>query len=305
MLNHAAMQRAQVFMQTQARPVERTLYAFFFADGPVADVYTTLAAHQNADGGFGHGLEPDVRTPCSSTLATSMALRWLVAVGAPPETPLVARALAYLHATLDAATLTWPMLPPEAQSAPHAPWWDDADGNLRANFGDFQVNPRAEIVAYLWHYAAAVPADWLAALTDATIAAIATRPMDMHDLTCATTLIDTPNLPESYRARILAPVTEQVRAITGASAADWQEYGPQPLNFATTPASRLAAALADRIPANLDFLLAEQTPSGTWVPNWSWGDADDPAWQIARRDWTSFLTLTKLRLLHAFGRTSG
>ncbi len=302
LLERAAFQRALDYLRTQARPVERTLCAYFFADGPVADVFTTLAAHQNPDGGFGHGLEPDVRTPASSALATSIALHWLRAVNAPATTPLVMRALAYLRATLDPASLTWPMLPPAAQAAPHAPWWHDAEGSLPASFDDFLVNPRAELVAYLLHYAAAMPADWLATLTAATVTAVATRPLDMHALTCAATLLDAPELSESERMHLITPVAEQARAITGASATDWQTYGPQPLSYATTPASHLAPALADRLPANLDFLIAQQTPAGTWQPNWSWGDAAEPAWQAACRDWTSYLTLTRLRLLHAFGR---
>jgi hypothetical protein len=59
--------------------------------------------HENPDGGFGHALEPDLRTPASSALATSVAFQVLAEVGAPADHPLVLGGLAYLLASYEAA----------------------------------------------------------------------------------------------------------------------------------------------------------------------------------------------------------
>jgi hypothetical protein len=302
MLEHDAFLRAQDVVLTQARPLERALYMRFFLDGAYADVVATLAAHQNPDGGFGHALEPDVRTSESSALATSIALRWLYEAGVPGSEPMVGQAIGYLRATWDEATHTWPLIPPAAQAAPHAPWWDDSDGELPHHFGDFLVNCRAEILAYLWHYADLVPTDWLMALTEDTVAAILAQPQDMHALICAVALLDMPLVPAAVRERLHAPLAAQARALCGASAADWANYGPQPLNYATAPTAALAGDLADLLPANLDFLEARQAANGAWEPNWTWGDEADSNWQAARRDWMGHLTLTTLLKLRAFDR---
>jgi hypothetical protein len=302
MLAHDAFLRAQDFLLTQARPVERALYMRFFLDGAYADVVTALAAHQNPDGGFGHALEPDVRTPESSALATSIALRWLCEAGVPGSEPMVGQAIAYLRATWDATTRTWPLVPPGAQTTPHAPWWDDSDGELHHHFGDYLVNPRAEILAYLWHYADLVPSAWLATLTEDTVEAVLTQPADMHALICAVALVDTPQVPAAVRERLHAPLAAQARALCGTSAAEWANYGPQPLNYAAAPIAALADDLADLLPVNLDFIEARQAANGTWEPNWSWGDDADPFWHAARRDWMGHLTLTTLLKLRAFER---
>lgn len=302
MLSHDAFLCAQDFLLTQARPLERALYMRFFLDGAYADVVTALSAHQNPDGGFGHALEPDVRAPESSALGTSIALRWFCEAGVPGSEPMVGQAITYLRATWDATTRTWLMIPLAAQAAPHAPWWNDGDGELHIHFGDYLVNPRAEIVAYLWHYADQVPMEWLMALTEDTVDAILAQPPDMHALLCAVALLDMPQVPAAVRERLHAPLAEQARALCGKKADDWASYGPQPLNYAASPTSALAEDLADLLPANLDFIEARQSANGAWEPNWSWGDEADPNWQAARRDWMGHLTLTTLLKLHAFER---
>ena len=49
--------------------------AGLFTGGGTTPVRDAVAAYRNADGGFGHALEPDVRDPASQPAATEMALR--------------------------------------------------------------------------------------------------------------------------------------------------------------------------------------------------------------------------------------
>ena len=56
-------------------------------------------------------------------------------------------AVAYLERTFDESTGTWPIVPPDTESYPHAPWWSQ-DG-LSDRFNHFKLNPMAEIVAHL------------------------------------------------------------------------------------------------------------------------------------------------------------
>ncbi len=55
----------------------------------IAPAVEALASFANPDGGFGGSLEPDLRAPDSSALATSQALRMLRELGQPADHPLV------------------------------------------------------------------------------------------------------------------------------------------------------------------------------------------------------------------------
>ena len=89
-LSRAAFERAAGFLGERARPLERALFAHAFENAPVAPALSELAGFANADGGLGHGLEPDFRLPDSSALATSHALTILRGLGQPADQPLVA-----------------------------------------------------------------------------------------------------------------------------------------------------------------------------------------------------------------------
>jgi hypothetical protein len=91
MLSHEAFAfaRAEVFINETARPLERALFA------------------------------------CgSSPLGAMKALRILSDVGAPASDPRVKAVIRYLLASFDEKQGVWHALPEEANSAPHASWWD-------------------------------------------------------------------------------------------------------------------------------------------------------------------------------------
>ena len=110
-LTSEAFYRAREFLLEHARPLERALFLRDFEDGSAHDVLDALSAFRNQDGGFGHGLEPDLALPASSVLATSHALHILHAVGAPTEHELVAGAVDWLVAAHDPDLCAWRSVP--------------------------------------------------------------------------------------------------------------------------------------------------------------------------------------------------
>ena len=52
---------AETFVWSAARLVDRHRYTMLFADGSAEPVIAALSAYRNADGGFGHALEPDLQ----------------------------------------------------------------------------------------------------------------------------------------------------------------------------------------------------------------------------------------------------
>lgn len=302
-LTRERQEAARAFLLARARPLERALYAHVFEGADAKAALDALAAYQNADGGFGRGIEPDLRTPASSAIGTSVALQTLRDTNTPAAHPLVERAMAYLLATYDAAREVWPIIPAAANDAPHAPWWTWSEA-LAENWGDFRANPRAEIVGYLYDYATLVPPELLARLTDAVIAHAEALPdqMEMHDLLCYLRLVETRTMPDIARERLHERLARAVRATVVFDADAWGGYGLMPLDVAPAPNAAFAGEVHNAVERNLDYAIGQQAADGSWSPAWSWEDAYLEAWATARVEWQGVLTLKMLRSLRDWGR---
>ncbi|HLY32861.1 MAG TPA: hypothetical protein VKQ36_17690, partial [Ktedonobacterales bacterium] len=66
--------KATEFTWSIARLLERRRFAYLFLDGERQAVLDALRPYQNPDGGFGNGLEPDIRAPVSQSVPTWTAL---------------------------------------------------------------------------------------------------------------------------------------------------------------------------------------------------------------------------------------
>ena len=65
------------FLAAGARVLDRRMFERLFTGGAAGPVRDAVAAYRNADGGFGHALEPDCRAAASQPAAVEMALRLL------------------------------------------------------------------------------------------------------------------------------------------------------------------------------------------------------------------------------------
>jgi hypothetical protein len=305
-LSREAFARARQFLKTEARALDRALFEFRFEGGPVEAVLAALAAYQNEDGGFGHALEPDMRTPSSSALATGIGLRALAELDVPAEHAMVRATVGYLRSTYDPESKVWRAIPPDANDHPHAPWWHDEEGSLARTFDDFEIIPRAEIVALLYHYAALVPADWLHDVTEETVRAIeAAEPFGSgggDDLAYATELAEVDALPADQKARLVERIRATVPAAVVCDPAQWASYCLAPLKVVRSPHSVAADLIADALAEHLDYTIDHQTDAGTWEPTWSWGEIYPEVWPQAKLEWRGEITLATLTVLRAFGR---
>ena len=309
-LSRAAFERAREFLKTQARPLDPALFEYHFEQAPAESVLRELAHFQNDDGGFGHALEPDMRAPTSSALATGIGLRLLRELDCATDHPMVQRAIKYLLATFDASTQVWRVIPADANAFPHAPWWHDDGANWRGSlaqtFDGFRIIPRAELVGLLHHYAALVPPQWLNDITESTVACIETVEKlgtgGGDDLHYAITLAETAKLPERFKARLAARIRAVTLDVVARDPQKWNSYCITPLKLASSPRSLVADLLEDILPVNLDYQIEHQTAEGTWEPTWSWGNLYPDTWAQAKLEWRGSLTLDALTTLRAFGR---
>ncbi len=298
-------QRARQWLGQKGRPLDWILFLFHFEHLPKESVVTVLQSFQNSDGGFGHALEPDLRTPQSSALATAIALRILVETGIAAENPLLRRTLSYLEKTLDRDKLIWPIAPQARQAFPHAPWWGGED--VVQDFGGCLANPRSQILASLLAFPGAFSHEILQKTLTSTMSALESLPekMEMHDLVCFLHLLNAPQLPVPLREKIRPHLQRAVNLVVTRDPALWAGYAVKPLLLCPSPQSFFAEDLKDAIEANLDFEVDRQEENGVWLPNWSWADFNPTAWPEAQREWTSHLTLEMLLTLKRYGRLEG
>jgi len=306
-LSRGQLQQAGHFLKTKARPLDRAVFEHRFEGAPAERVTEELAPYQNADGGFGHALEPDVRTPSSSALATGIALGILKELDRRAEDAIVASAVGYLLQTFDAEQRVWRAVPQDANDHPHAPWWHDDDGSLARTFDGFVIIPRAQIVALLHHYAGLVPGDWLETVTEETVFAVQTLEQEAFEgsgdtLRYALDLAEAHAVPARFKGRLLPRLRALTEDIVCREPEAWGDYCATPLKVAPTPDSAVADILWDDLQRNLNYEVDHQTSAGSWEPTWTWGPLYPDAWAKAKLEWRGHLTLETLTTLRAFGR---
>jgi hypothetical protein len=79
-----SVDNARCFVHAHGNLWERALWDYLFAGGSLERVHTCLIPYKNEDGGWGHGLEHDIKTPSSNPLM----LEFLLAVSRDTDLPL-------------------------------------------------------------------------------------------------------------------------------------------------------------------------------------------------------------------------
>jgi hypothetical protein len=287
------------FVEGAGRPLDAMLLRQALGEASADEVLVALIAFQNPDGGFGHGLEPDTRSPASTGIATSIGMRLLARVDAPARHPTVVGAIDWLAGVLDRENGVWPIVCQDVGLAPHAPWWTWSD-DLAANWNGFHFNPTAEILAHLYHYRSATPPEVLENCEAGLRRALPAFDVleGAYDLKCAIRLAESDGLP----ADLAPPMNALVRRSIAAH--DPEDAHTSPFDAAPTPASPFADLVDGRIEAALGQLIDSQAEDGgwTWNPDWNWGFVDKKAWADAHRDWRGQLTRETLETLLAYGR---
>lgn len=310
-LTREAWDRARAFLLAKARPLERALFRYHFEGGAAGPALEALGAFQNPDGGFGRGLEPDFRLEASSAAATVEAFHVIFEVRAPASSALVRRAIGWVVERFDADAGAWPLVPPEVNAAPHAPWWHWDPGQP---FGRTWGNPGAQLAAALHAYPEGVPDALLARVAAIALERLEAREEPVREFEARYYLKLSEHAP-ALRERLLERLLRDAPRAVAVEPEGWGRESFKPFCLVEGPDSPLAPALSDVVLRNLDWELGEQAASGAWEPNWTWFghawgcDCAEPAraeyergWERAQREWWGRLTLEHLCAYRAFGR---
>ena len=301
-LSREAFERAAHFLAERARPLERSLFAHAFENAPIAPALSALAGFANADGGFGHGLEPDFRLPDSSALATSHALSILRGLGQPAAQPLVAGALGWLADHFDPACAAWRAVPATVDDHPHAPHWN---ASLHAPGGSWPVAviPGAEVLAHFLHYGDA-PTAHVKAASAGLLAALPDTKPGPDGVLYLDRLAASEGVPDALASALAECLPRFVLDMVERDPEKWNGYVANPLKLAPSPNSTAARVIPDAVATNLDWAIGQQREDGSWAPNWTWQGAYPAAWENAHLEWQGILTLERLESFRAYGRLS-
>lgn len=282
-----SLERAADFLWRNARLLERALYALLFASGPSQPVVSALRAYRNPDGGFGHGLEPDVRAPNSMPLHTEIALRALNS--ASVLDPEIARGACEFLSGVAEPSGRVPILLSAALDYPHAAHWD------RALLTSESINPTGALAGLLLEQGVQHP--WLAQAVEWCWQSAEQPIHEAHEIASALTFLE--HVLDRPRAEKLAEGL--VRRADSASfyVADpaATSYGLSPLQLCPLPDSIGRSAFPDDlIEAHLDALAARQQEDGGWPISFA------PPSPAAELEWRGRWTLEALSTLRAYER---
>lgn len=136
------LERAKRFIYENGKLFDRRRFEYHFEGGSSESVITALRSYQNADGGFGNALEPDIRCPQSQTVPTEMALAIMDEVNAF-DSQILEGIESYLgEVTLEQGGV--PLVLRSVNDYPHAPWWTTETDHLPS------INPTGGIVGLLY-----------------------------------------------------------------------------------------------------------------------------------------------------------
>jgi hypothetical protein len=279
---------AEQFIAAHGRVLERRRFERLFRGGEARPVRDAVAAYRNPDGGFGHGLEPDARSPGSQPATVEVALHILDEADAW-SAGLATGACDWLQATapaeggsvfVDASVEGWP----------HAPWWVPEEGRPAS------LISTGRIAGTL--YARGVQHPWLDGATEVMWSRIETlSEASPYGMLGVLGFLD--HVPDRARAgRAFAdagPLLVKQGLVELDPDAPGETFGP--LAYAPAPGC-LARGLFDdaTIDAHLDHLAAAQRDDGGWMFNW-------PAWSpAAEAEWRGCVTVEALHTLRAYGR---
>jgi hypothetical protein len=281
------------FMAAHARPLDRRRLDLLLGNGDADSVLAALDSYRNPDGGYGWGLEPDLRAPESQIGGAYHAFETLADVG-PATSPRAVE----LCDWLDTVTLPDGGLPfalPIADPAGCAPFWANADPTASSLQLSAFVTADAHRVAA--HDPAVAAHPWLAGATDyclAAIDALDAAPFAI-ELNASVQFLNAVHDTRPEAAGLLRKLGEHIPAdgrvpVTGGAEGETMRA----LDFAPLP-GRPVRELFDAavIDAELRTLANEQQDDGGWRVDFQ---SYSPA---AALEWRGYATVRAIETLRA------
>jgi len=289
-------QKASQFMRTHARLLDRRRFELLFDDGSAEAALPALFAYRNPDGGFGYGLEPDLRSATSQPGGALHAFEVLADVA--PETSEMAVQLCDWADSVSFEDGSLPFAFAMEDGAGSAPFWANADESEPSLWMTSAVCGPANRVAD--HDPAVAEHPWLAKATDYCLtqtAALDERPFAIA-FRFILQFLDASHDRSPVSAEQLARLgtkLPQSGTLPVPGGSEGEELSP--LELSPIPSRPLRALFSpEAIAADLDRIERGQQEDGGWKVDFA---SYSPQ---ATLEWRGYMTVWALTVLRANGR---
>jgi hypothetical protein len=290
------VERASGFMRTHGRLLDRRRFDLLFGQGFARETVAALSAYRNPDGGFGFGLEPDLRSGTSQPGGALHALEVFEEIG-PDTSPMTAELFDWLGSvSLAGGALPFAFAIPDPAGS--ASFWVESDPASPSLFITSAVCGAAHRVAP--HDPAVARHPWLEAATGwclEQIAALREAPFAIAFRFVLQFLDAIHDGSEDAAAELarLGELLPESGTLPVPGAAEGERLTP--LDISPWPGRPLRALLpAGAVDADLERLGAGQKPDGGWEVDFK---SFSPA---AELEWRGYQTVWALKVLRANGR---
>lgn len=282
---------AVAFVATHGRILDRRRLEVLVNGADSAGVLAALEAYRNPDGGYGWGLEPDLRARESQPAGAMHALEVLAEV-APAITPRALELCDWLDAT-SLADGGLPFALPVDDPAGCAPFWLDPDTTSSSLQTTAQVAANAHLVAR--HDSAVANHTWLSMATSwcfDAVAALDSAPQ-AHELLFAVRFLDAVAEFAPDAAALLDNLGQYISddgvvPVQGGTA----DEALRPLSFAPSPGGAARRLFRDElIDQELQRLADGQQPDGGWTVDF---ESSSPA---AALEWRAYATVEAVGII--------
>jgi hypothetical protein len=290
------IERASGFMRTHARLLDRHRFELLFGDGSPTPALAALSGYRNPDGGFGSGLEPDLRSGSSQPGGALHAFEVFEEVG-PETSPMAVELCDWLDSvSLPGGGLPFAFAVPDPAGS--ATFWVKADPAAPSLFISSAVCGAAHRVAE--SDPAVAGHRWLDAATDYCLEQIASLQEAPFAIAFRYVLqfLDAIHGKRDQAAVELARLEEWLPE-SGSLPVPGGAEGERltPLDISPLPDRPLRALLSpEAVAADLDRVAAGQRDDGGWEVDFN---AFSPA---AALEWRGYRTVWALSVLRANGR---
>jgi hypothetical protein len=292
-----SVQRARSFLAGSGRLLDRRRFELLTGDGDPAAVLSALDGYRNADGGYGWGLEPDLRDAASQPAGALHAFEVLAelpaVVAAQPAEALFGWLAA--HALPDGGL---PFARPVSDPSAVAPFWAQADA------GTSSLQITAAVAGQAYRVARQLPElagqPWLIAATGFCLSAVERLPDQpaAYELAFALQLLDAIADHQPSAAELLDRLGHRLLPADGLLpvAGGRPDEVLRPLDIAPWP-DRPVRRLFDSAPVEADLarLSAGQQDDGGWTVDYA---SYSPA---AELEWRGYATVRAVSILRANG----
>ncbi|MFI0453382.1 hypothetical protein [Actinomadura sp. 6N118] len=284
------------FMAGHSRVLDRRCFQLLLGETDTAGVLAAVDGYRNPDGGYGWGLEPDLRSPESQPGAALHAFGVFQAIA--PATAPQAVALCDWMQSVSLPDGGVPFALPLTTTAATAPWWQGADPTVSS----LQITSVSAAAAHrvAAHDPAVAAHPWLARATRYCLDQIAALNEAPHAYILSFSILFLDAVHDTY------PEAAELLTRLGKYIPDdgklYVEGGTEdeylhPLDFSPYPNSASRALFTpEQISADLDRLAALQQDDGGWTVEYA---KISPAGSL---EWRGAVTVNAIDVLQRNGR---